>query len=46
LEPKILTKMVRQLPKDWRQRYNYSQVLLETVVDSPRHAGTCYKAAN
>jgi len=23
LEPKILTKMVRQLPKDWRQRYNY-----------------------
>ena len=46
LASKILANMARQLPKDWRQRYNYEPVLLETFVESPRHAGTCYKAAN
>lgn len=46
LASKILAKVARQLPQDWRQRYDYEPVLLETFVESPRHAGTCYKAAN
>jgi hypothetical protein len=29
-----------------QQRYGYCPVLLETFVESPRHRGTCYKAAN
>ena len=31
---------------DWAARYGYRPVLLETFVESPRHKGTCYKAAN
>ena len=46
LASKILAKVARQLPHDWQQRYDYQPVLLETFVESPRHAGTCYKAAN
>jgi hypothetical protein len=46
LASKILAKVARQLPHDWQQRYHYQPVLLETFVESPRHAGTCYKAAN
>jgi hypothetical protein len=46
LASKILAKVARQLPQDWLQRYHYEPVLLETFVESPRHAGTCYKAAN
>ena len=36
----------RQLPHDWQARYGYRPVLLETFVESERHRGTCYKAAN
>lgn len=43
---KILAKIARQLPHDWHQRYGYRPVLLETFVESGRHRGTCYKAAN
>ena len=46
LASKILSKAARQLPGDWQQRYGYRPVLLETFVESPRHRGTCYKAAN
>jgi hypothetical protein len=46
LASKILSKIARQLPLDWHQRYGYSPVLLETFVESQRHRGTCYKAAN
>ena len=38
--------IARQLPHDWQQRYGYRPVLLETFVESERHHGTCYKAAN
>lgn len=31
---------------DWRRRYGYSPVLLETFVQSERFQGTCYRAAN
>lgn len=46
LASKILSLISRQLPNDWQQRYGYRPVLLETFVESPRHRGTCYKAAN
>jgi len=42
----ILALAARQLPRDWQQRYGYSPVLLETFVETGRHRGTCYKAAN
>ena len=46
LASKILSKVARQLPHDWHQRYGYRPVLFETFVESRRHRGTCYKAAN
>jgi hypothetical protein len=46
LASKILATVSRQLPHDWQTRYGYRPVLLETFVESPRHKGTCYKAAN
>ena len=46
LASKILSKVARQLPKDWRMRYGFAPVLLETFVEFERHKGTCYKAAN
>ena len=46
LASKILSLIARQLPHDWQQRYGYRPVLFETFVESQRHRGTCYKAAN
>ena len=46
LASKILALVARQLPHHWQQRYGYRPVLLETFVESVRHRGTCYKAAN
>ncbi len=46
LASKILSKVARQLPNDWQLRYGYRPVLFETFVESERHRGTCYKAAN
>jgi len=46
LASKILALVARQLPHHWHQRYGYRPVLLETFVESVRHRGTCYKAAN
>jgi len=46
LASKILSKIARQLPQDWHQRYGYRPVLFETFVESERHRGTCYKVAN
>ncbi len=46
LASKILALAARQLPTDWQQRYRLRPVLFETFVESPRHRGTCYKAAN
>jgi hypothetical protein len=42
----VLAMAARQLPKDWKERYAVEPVLLETLVDPARYAGTCYKAAN
>lgn len=42
----VLSLSVRRLVADWRERYGYEPVLLETFVDGDRFAGTCYRAAN
>jgi hypothetical protein len=46
LASKILGRCARQLPSDWERRYGYRPLLLETLVDGQRFAGTCYRAAN
>jgi len=46
LASKILSLVQRQLPNDWLTRYGYRPVLMETFVETPRHRGTCYQAAN
>ena len=46
LASKILSLVARQLPNDWFACYRLRPVLLETFVETPRHRGTCYKAAN
>jgi hypothetical protein len=46
LASKLLGLAARCLPHDWSARYGYRPVLLETFVEKPRFAGTCYRAAN
>jgi hypothetical protein len=46
LASKILSLAARQLPNDWQQQYGYRPLLLETLVDSTRFRGTCYRAGN
>jgi Druantia protein DruA len=38
--------LARTIGEDWRQSYGFSPVLLETFVETPRFAGTSYRAAN
>jgi len=42
----VLARSVHRLARDWRERYGYEPVLVETFVDGQRFAGTCYRAAN
>jgi hypothetical protein len=46
LASKILAQSARQMPNDWQTRYGYRPLLLETLVDTQRFRGTCYRAAN
>jgi hypothetical protein len=46
LASKILALSARQLPHDWQSRYEHRPLLLETLVDTNRFRGTCYRAAN
>lgn len=46
LASKILALSARQMPRDWEIRFGYRPLLLETLVDSARFRGTCYRAAN
>jgi hypothetical protein len=41
-----LSLAVARISKDWEGVYGYQPVLLETMVDQNRFAGTCYKAGN
>lgn len=42
----ILARCARRLPDEWAAAYGYRPLLLETLVDAQRFAGTCYRAAN
>jgi hypothetical protein len=42
----ILGACLRCLKADWQARYGHPLVLVETIVDRGRFAGTCYRAAN
>jgi len=46
LASRILGAVVKRLPNDWKSRYGYAPVLLETFVERARFRGTCYRAAN
>jgi hypothetical protein len=46
LASKILALSARRIPHDWETRYGKTPLLLETLVDSARFRGTCYRAAN
>lgn len=42
----VLGLAVKRLRQDWRGRYGYEPVLVETFVERERFEGTCYRAAN
>lgn len=42
----VLALCARRVPEDFLRAYGYRPVLLETFVDTERHRGTCYRAAN
>jgi hypothetical protein len=46
LASKVLSLAARQVKQDWRAHYGIPHLLLETLVDTSRFAGTCYRAAN
>jgi hypothetical protein len=41
----LLGRVAVRLSGDWQQKYGHSIYLLETFVEAPRFAGTCYRAA-
>jgi hypothetical protein len=42
----VLAMALRRLADDWRAKYGFEPVLVETFVEQERFKGTCYKAAN
>ena len=42
----VLGLAAKRLVGDWKQRYGYAPVLIETFVDGQRFEGTCYRASN
>ena len=42
----VLSRVSAQIRDDWHQAHAYRPVLIETLVDTSRYAGTCYQAAN
>ena len=42
----ILGRIARRISADWQAKYAHPLVLLETLVERARFAGTCYRAAN
>lgn len=46
LASKVLSLATRQVRIDWRERYGFEPVLLETFVDVKLYKGTSYQAAN
>nr|WP_240905551.1 Druantia anti-phage system protein DruA [Thiorhodococcus mannitoliphagus] len=46
LASRVLALSERRLAQDWRARFGYPLLLLETFVDPQRFRGTIYRAAN
>lgn len=46
LSSKILSESLKILPDAWEKQFAYRPVLAETFVDSDKHHGGCYIAAN
>lgn len=46
LASRVLSMLVGAVGPDFESRYGYRPWLLESFVDSSRHEGTCYRAAN
>jgi hypothetical protein len=42
----LLSRMTRMLPTEWEKVYGHPVYFAETFVDTARHRGTCYRAAN
>lgn len=42
----VLSLVSRRLVIDWKTKYHVEPLLLETLVDSKRFTGVCYRAAN
>jgi len=42
----LLSRCARIVSSDWQHIYNHPLYWLETIVDTERFKGTCYKAAN
>ncbi len=42
----LLSRMAKELPRDWLRVYGHEIHYLETFVDPERFRGTCYRAAN
>src|SRR5437016_3736868 len=42
----VLGLAMKRLRADWRGRYGYEPVLVETFIEKERFEGTCYRAAN
>ena len=46
LATRVLSQLARRLAKDWPRRYGNEVVLLETLVDTSRYWGGCYRAGS
>lgn len=46
LASKILSIVIKRIQGDWKSKYNYCPLLLETFVECDRFQGTCYKAVS
>lgn len=42
----VLSLAARQVVDDWRACYHIDPLLIETLVDTEKYSGTCYRAAN
>jgi hypothetical protein len=42
----LLSRAATRVAADWKERYGYEPVLLESFVDNSRFRGVCYQAAN
>lgn len=42
----VLGAIARRIADDWQMRYNHPVYMLETLVETERFYGTCYRAAN